>query len=77
MLDSIEHLEDWQGVLGAIIPKMKQKGVLITNYFDNQDFQNPEHISMDKDAVQKFLTSHGVYPLNNKLWVKDPLGVNK
>ena len=77
MLDSIEHIEDWRGVLSSIIPKIKQKGVLITNYFLNMDYDNPEHISMDKGAVEKFLTENGVYPLNKLLWVRHPLGADK
>src|SRR3990167_6925291 len=77
MLDSIEHIEDWKGVLGMVIPKIKKKGVLITNYFNNQDYENPEHISMDKAAVEKFLTENGIYPLNRLMWVKHPLGADK
>ncbi len=63
MLDSIEHIKDWQSVLEKVIASLRDGGGLITNYFQNQDYLNPEHVSMDKPAVQKFLTDHGVEPL--------------
>jgi 2-polyprenyl-3-methyl-5-hydroxy-6-metoxy-1,4-benzoquinol methylase len=72
MFDSLEHIEDWRGVLLRIIGSLKENGVFITNYLLNMDFQNPEHISMDKEAVQKFLVQQGVYPLNELMWVKNP-----
>lgn len=72
--DSIEHLEDWRGVLSKVIHALKPDGALITNYFLNGDFKNPEHISMDHNQVKRFLNGSGVYPLNNVLWVKKDLG---
>lgn len=72
MFDSLEHIKDWRGVLLQIIGSLKENGVFITNYLLNMDFQNPEHISMDKEAVQKFLVQNGVYPLNELMWVKNP-----
>ena len=74
MLDSIEHIEDWQSVLKEVSERLKKGGAFITNYFGNMDYENPEHISMDKKAVKKFLTEHGIYPLNEILWVKQDLG---
>lgn len=71
MLDSLEHIEDWRGTLDLIDKHLKQNGALITNYFDNQDYTNPEHVSMDKDAVKKHLVSLGIYPRNEYLWVKN------
>jgi SAM-dependent methyltransferase len=70
MLDSIEHIADWQPVLMKVIAALKEKGAFITNYFRNEDYKNPEHVSMDKAAVRKFLIENGVYPLNDFLWVK-------
>lgn len=70
MLDAIEHIRDWQSVLERVIGALKPDGALITNYFRNQDYENPEHISMDKPAVRKFLTDRGVYPLNEMVWLK-------
>lgn len=70
MLDSIEHMRDWKGVLEDVIASIKPDGGLITNYFYNMDYDNPEHVSMDKDAVREFLTSRGVYPVHGYLWVK-------
>jgi len=70
MLDVIEHLEDWRGVLARIVEAMKDDAILITNYFLNEDYLNVEHISMDKKAVEQFLVSQSVYPLNKMQWVK-------
>jgi len=70
-LDSIEHMQDWKGVLGDAIGRMKPRGILITNYFGNHDYNNPEHISMDKGAVSQFLADIGMVPKSNALWVKD------
>ena len=72
MLDSIEHLEDWSGVLDAVIGSMKPGGVLITDYFYNKDFGNAEHISMDHDAVKAHLGLLGMDRQNDFIWVKDP-----
>lgn len=71
MLDSIEHIQDWRGALNDVERHLKDNGALITNYFDNQDYENPEHVSMDKDAVKKHLISLGLYPHNQYLWVKN------
>jgi len=70
MLDSIEHIENWKEVLADVASHLKEKGALITNYFLNQDYANPEHISMDKPAVKAFLIENNIYPMNNYLWVK-------
>ncbi len=70
MLDSLEHIKDWQKVLSDVISSLKERGALITNYFQNQDYKNPEHVSMDKPAVMKFLTDNNVYPVNEYMWVK-------
>jgi len=74
-LDSIEHLEEkkWKEVLDKVIMDLKDDGCIITNYFLNVDTENPEHISMDKKAVEKFLVERGVYPLNKMLWIKRDL----
>ena len=74
MLDSIEHIKDWQSVLTKVIASIKDGGGLITNYFRNQDYANPEHVSMDKPAVKKFLIENGMYPINDFVWVKRDLG---
>lgn len=73
MLDSLEHIADWQGVLLDVIFRLKDKGALITNYFMNQDYKNPEHISMDKPAVIEFLNKHGVYAFNDYMWIKQDI----
>lgn len=74
MLDSIEHMENWQEILLKVIENLKEGGALITNFFFNNDFNNPEHVNMDHAAVKKFLTDNGVYPLNDLLWTKKDLG---
>jgi len=70
MLDSIEHLEDWRGVLDRVIDSLKPGGVIVTDYFSNMDFKNPEHISMDQAAVKEYLLSHGIDRSNDFIWVK-------
>jgi len=70
MLDSIEHLEDWRGVLDRVIDSLKPGGVIITDYFSNMDFNNPEHISMDHAAVRAYLLSKGIDRSNEFIWVK-------
>jgi 2-polyprenyl-3-methyl-5-hydroxy-6-metoxy-1,4-benzoquinol methylase len=70
MLDSLEHIENWQETLEKIIDALKPNGYIITNYFYNRDFENTEHISMDHEAVKKFLVEHNVYPQNEMLWLK-------
>jgi SAM-dependent methyltransferase len=70
MFDSLEHIEDWKGVLTELISRLKEGGVLATNYFHNRDFQNPEHISMDHEAVRQFLRSNGMDSESEVFWVK-------
>ena len=72
-LDSIEHLKDWKPVLQKAVDSLKPEGFIITNFFLNQDYDNLEHINMDKPAVQSFLTSNGLYPINQLVWLKRDL----
>jgi SAM-dependent methyltransferase len=74
MLDSLEHIEDWKSVLNDVAKHLRDGGAFITNYFRNNDYANPEHISMDKPAVTLHLKELGLYPLNDFLWVKRDLG---
>lgn len=74
MLDSIEHLEHWEEDLEKVILSLKINGGIVTNYFSTHDHSNPEHISMNHDAVKKFLLARGIYPINEFLWVKKDLG---
>lgn len=69
-LDSIEHLQNWQKVLDQACGKLKDEGAFITNFFDNTDRENPEHINMDHEAVAQFLVSIGIYPVTQMFWVK-------
>lgn len=72
MLDSIEHIENWQEVLTRVAASLRDKsGVLLTNYFQNQDYENPEHVSMNKAAVKGHLISLGLYPMNEYQWIKN------
>jgi hypothetical protein len=74
MLDSIEHIVEWREVLAKVIASLKEGGGLITNYFRNEDYANPEHVSMDKQSVKKFLIENGAYPINDFIWVRKDLG---
>jgi hypothetical protein len=73
MLDSIEHIEDWESVLLDVCSRIAPDGGLLTNYFLNRDFDNPEHVSMDHKAVQSFLISQGLYPVNKLMYLKRDL----
>lgn len=71
MLDSIEHIENWKEVLTNVLAAIKPGGVLITNFFRNMDFENPEHVTMDHDAVRDFLVAHEMDSDGGMFWVKD------
>lgn len=71
-LDSIEHIEDWQGVLGNIVKAMKPGAPLITNYFVLDDHENVEHVSMDQAAVRAWMVDHGFYAVNEWVWIYQP-----
>jgi len=70
MLDSIEHIVEWREVLTKVLSRLKDGGVLATNYFANQDFNNPEHVSMDHEAVRRFLKDAGMQSDSEVFWVK-------
>ena len=63
-LDSIEHLEDWQGELKCAWDTLRPLGTLICNFMLNTDVHNPEHIFMDKPKFMEYMTSIGFFPIN-------------
>jgi len=69
-MDSIEHIANWRDALLSVIHRLRPGGVIFSNYFANRDFNNPEHISMDHDAVRTFLTSSGMTIHNDATWIK-------
>jgi hypothetical protein len=69
-LDSIEHFENWEEILTEVIGRLKNSGAILTNFFTNREFLNPEHINMDHDAVKKFLLEKNMIPINVYLWRK-------
>jgi len=73
-MDSIEHLKDWKPIIDRMADSLKDNGCILTNYMLNNDFMNSEHINMDKKAVTAHLTSRGIYPLNEVVWIKRNLG---
>jgi 2-polyprenyl-3-methyl-5-hydroxy-6-metoxy-1,4-benzoquinol methylase len=73
MLDSIEHIADWRTTLSEVISRIKVGGVLATNYFSNRDFNNPEHVSMDHEAVRRFLVGNGMQSDSKVFWVKQQI----
>lgn len=74
-LDSIEHLEDWDMHLSLACGLIKGDGAIITNFFLNQDYDNTEHINMDKEGVKQFLIGRSFYPINDVVWLKRELKV--
>ena len=73
-LDSIEHLKDWKPIIDRMVESLKPNGCIITNFLLNQDYQNVEHVNMDKKAVTSYLVSKGIFPLNEVMWIKRDLG---
>ena len=63
-LDSIEHLENWQEVLKHTFDILKPYGTLICNFMMNVNYNNPEHIFMDKPAFMAYMTKIGFFPVN-------------
>ncbi len=73
LMDVIEHIKDWQPVMEKIISALKEDGAILTNFMILTDFENPEHVNMDKAGFKAFMVSHGVYPWTDHYWVKKPL----
>ena len=70
LMDVIEHLKPWKGILTTIVGRMKPGAILATNYFSNVDYDNAEHISMDHKAVRDHLLSLEMYPQSAEAWIK-------
>ena len=70
-LDALEHFFDWEPILDNIIGRIKEGGVLLTNYFANNDYTNTEHVNMNKQPVMDFLLSRHMIPQSYNVWVKD------
>jgi len=73
LLDSLEHMPHWQATLELAVNGLREGGAIFTNFFLNQDTENPEHVFMDKKAAKDFLVTRGVYPLNQICWVRRDL----
>jgi hypothetical protein len=73
-MDALEHFPDATEKAKMLCSLLKENGVLMTNYFMLNDVENVEHISMDRESVQKAMVESGVYPVNQVLWVKRNLG---
>jgi len=70
MLDAIEHLEVWESHLRSINLALRPGGLLITNYFTLYDYDNPEHINMNKYRVEDYLINNGYKIVNPHVWKK-------
>ena len=71
MLDAIEHLQPWELHLIEIDAALKIGGLLVTNYFTLYDYDNPEHINMEKYKVEAFLVERGYKAINPNVWIKE------
>jgi hypothetical protein len=71
-LDSIEHLANWKEILTKAAESLNENGFIITNYFLNEDYENLEHISMNKDEVRNYLKKLNLYSVavNELAWIK-------
>lgn len=70
MLDSLEHLPNWRDDLDRIFASLKPDGAVVVDFFQNHDFDNPEHITMNHEEVKKYFISNGLTELNSFLWTK-------
>jgi len=70
LMDSLEHIEDWEPLLDDILGRLEPNGALITNFFLNEDYGNYEHVNMDKDAVHAFLLERKIHQVSPFLWIK-------
>jgi 2-polyprenyl-3-methyl-5-hydroxy-6-metoxy-1,4-benzoquinol methylase len=61
-LDSIEHMHpsNAEQMLTDIIARLKPGGSVVTNYFNNRDFDNAEHIFMQHDTVKALFEEIGL-----------------
>lgn len=70
-LDSIEHCQDGGEKLRQLSRKLKPKGYLVTNFFHNEDFANPEHLYMNKKEAKTILIDNDLYPSKETaIWQK-------
>lgn len=81
LLDSIEHLHPLKarGILTDIIDRIAPGGSIVTNYWSNHDFANPEHICMRHSDIKQVLEDAGMtmmpivkgqHMIKNYRWVK-------
>ena len=70
MLDALEHLPNWKDDLDRIFASLKPDGVVMIDFFNLMDFLNPEHVSMDHDAVREYFLSNGLSEVKEFLWTK-------
>jgi 2-polyprenyl-3-methyl-5-hydroxy-6-metoxy-1,4-benzoquinol methylase len=68
--DSLEHLLNWEGVLEDVATALRVGGAILTNFFENQDVDNVEHVNMNKGEVSKKLIELGFYPICSNIWIK-------
>ena len=71
LLDSLEHIENWEPVLDDLLGRLTRGAGVFTNFFLNTDYSNPEHVNMDKQRVGDFMVSRGLKPITELLWVKE------
>jgi len=72
MMDAIEHMnpETCEEELGKLVDMLIVGGALITNYFQNRDYANPQHINMDKGSVRRMLVRLGLRAVTTQFWQK-------
>ncbi len=69
-LDSIEHLPHWEHDVKKIIDHLKPRGNLVTNFMHCGDYENSEHVFMDKPAFMAFMVKNGMNVHSNVVFVK-------
>lgn len=73
MLDVIEHIpfEDCPTILKRVARSLKPGGVLVNNFDLMKDYDNPEHINLNKRGVKEILIENKVFPFGPMFFVKD------
>lgn len=77
MLDVIEHLHNWKGVLDKVLQALKFGGHFITNFIPLSDHENVEHVFMDKGEFARYMVDHQMSPNSSLIWTKIGRWANK
>ena len=72
-MDSIEHVEDWRGVVRELSAHLKPDGVLACNNAILDDTSHPEHYTIGPHRFVAACAEVGLLPMNQLMYVKRTL----